>query len=73
MAGMIMVTESWLNARAANAVRGQVLALYMITNYFCAGLGQFLLPLADPGEFYLFSLVSILLSLSLDSRSIDTV
>ena len=65
MAGMIMVTESWLNARAANAVRGQVLALYMITNYFCAGLGQFLLPLADPGEFYLFSLVSILLSLAL--------
>jgi MFS family permease len=65
MAGMVMVTESWLNARAENSVRGQVLALYMITNYFCAGLGQFLLPLSDPGEFYLFCLVSILLSVAL--------
>ena len=65
MAGMIMVTESWLNGRTDNRIRGQVLAMYMITNYFCAGLGQFLLPLSDPGEFYLFCLVSILLSLAL--------
>ncbi len=65
MAGMVMVTESWLNERASNAIRGQVLALYMITNYFSAGAGQFLLPLADPGEFHLFSLVSVILSLAL--------
>ena len=51
--GLIMV-ESWLNGRTSNRIRGQVLSLYMITNYFCAGLGQFLLPLSDPGEFYLF-------------------
>ena len=37
----------------------------MITNYFCAGMGQFLLPLADPGGFHLFGLVSIILSLAL--------
>ena len=65
MAGLIMVTESWLNGRTSNHIRGQVLSLYMITNYFCAGLGQFLLPLSDPGEFYLFCLVSILLSVAL--------
>jgi MFS family permease len=65
MAGMIMVTESWLNGRSDNRIRGQVLSLYMITNYACAGLGQFLLPLSDPGEFTLFCLVSILLSLAL--------
>lgn len=65
MAGMIMVTESWLNERSARAVRGQVLALYMITNYLGAGLGQFLLPLADPAEFQLFCLASIIYSLAL--------
>jgi MFS family permease len=41
------------------------LSWYMITNYAAAGLGQFLLPLADPGEFVLFCLISILFSAAL--------
>lgn len=65
MAGLIMVTESWINERASNTNRGQVLAIYMIVNYSAAGSGQFLLPLADPGEFVLFSVVSIGFSLAL--------
>ncbi len=65
MAGMILVTESWLNERATNANRGQVLSLYMITNYFAAGCGQLLLPLSDPSRFQLFSIASIIFSLSL--------
>ncbi len=65
MAGMVMVTESWLNERASNRTRGQILSLYMITNYAAAGAGQFLLPLADPAEFHLFSITSILFSLAL--------
>ena len=46
-------------------MRGQVLSFYMITNYFAAGCGQFLLPLADPSEFHLFSVASIIFSLAL--------
>ncbi len=65
MAGMIMVTESWLNERSERAVRGQVLALYMITNYLGSGLGQLLLPLADPAQFQLFCIASIAYSLAL--------
>ncbi len=65
MAGMILVTESWLNERATNANRGQVLSLYMITNYFAAGCGQLLLPISDPARFQLFSIASIIFSLSL--------
>ncbi|MFZ0487813.1 MAG: MFS transporter [Arenicellales bacterium] len=65
MAGMITITESWLNSRTDNEHRGQVLSWYMITNYGAAGLGQFLLPLADPGEFVLFCLISILFSAAL--------
>ncbi|MGI9334108.1 MAG: MFS transporter [Gammaproteobacteria bacterium] len=65
MAGTLLVTESWLNARASAGMRGQLLALYMMTNYLSAGAGQFLLPLADPGEFVLFAVASIAYSLAL--------
>ena len=65
MAGMIMVTESWLNARASNHNRGQVLSFYMITNYFAAGCGQLLLLVGDPSRFQLFSLASVIYSLAL--------
>ena len=65
MAGMILVTESWLNARSTRRTRGQVMALYMVTNYFSAGTGQFLLTAADPAQFQLFSVASIIFSLAL--------
>jgi MFS family permease len=64
-AGMFMVTESWLNARAGNETRGRVLSLYMVTVYAAVGGGQFFLKLADPAGFELFVLVSVLLTLSL--------
>lgn len=65
MAGMIMVTESWLNERATNSNRGQVLSFYMTTNYFAAGCGQFLLAVGDPSKFQLFSLASVIFSIAL--------
>jgi len=65
MAGMILVTESWLNERTERQVRGQVLALYMITNYLGSGFGQFLLPMSDPAQFQLFCVASIFYSLAL--------
>src|SRR3546814_432250 len=37
MAGLFMCTESWLNARASNETRGQVLSLYMIAVYLAQG------------------------------------
>jgi len=65
MAGMIMVTESWLNERATNVTRGRVLSIYMITNYAAAGSAQLLLNVSDPAKFHLFSLASILFSVAL--------
>ncbi len=65
VAGLIMITESWINERASNSNRGQVLAIYMIVNYSSSGTGQFLLPLANPGTFQLFSIASIIYSLAL--------
>ena len=65
MAGMIMVAESWIHERATNRNRGRVLSLYMVTNYLGAGLGQFLLTVADPAEFQLFVIASIIFSIAL--------
>ena len=65
MAGMIMVSESWINERSTNQTRGRVLSLYMMTNYLGAGLGQFLLTVAHPAEFQLFVISSIIFSIAL--------
>jgi len=65
MAGMVMVTESWVNARVGKGERGQVLSLYLTLNYAAGGCGAFLLGLGDPAEYQLFSLASVLVSLAL--------
>jgi MFS family permease len=65
MAGMVMIVESWLNERTDNATRGRVLSLYMITNYLGAGSGQFLITVANPDSFQLFSIASIIFSIAL--------
>jgi len=65
MAGLIMVTESWLNDATPSHQRGSVLSSYMMVNYMAAGCGQFLLNMGDIGQFQLFSLASIIFSLAL--------
>ncbi len=65
MAGLLMVTESWLNERSDNSTRGAMLSAYTVAIYFSQGTGQFLLNLQDPSGFALFALVSILLSVAL--------
>jgi len=62
---MIMVVESWVNERATNQVRGQVLSLYMITNYLGQGLGQFMMLVGDPAQFQLFIIASMVYSFAL--------
>lgn len=63
--GMYMCVESWLNARADNATRGRVFALYIITVYLFQGLGQFLIQLPDETGFKLYALFSVLMSLAI--------
>jgi len=65
MAGMVMVVESWVNERATNETRGQVLSLYMVTNYLGQGLGQFMLLVGDPAQFQLFVIASMVYSSAL--------
>lgn len=64
-AGLFVATESWLNAKAAAAVRGKVFAIYMIATSAAFAGSQFLLNLAPPADFTLFALASILICLAL--------
>lgn len=64
-AGLYVVAESWLNDRSTNETRGQILSIYMIVMLGGLALGQFLLNTADPGDFQLFVLISVLVSLAL--------
>ncbi len=58
-AGLMMVTESWLNSKATRSTRGQILSIYMITHVVASGSGQLFIPLADPKTFQLFSIAAI--------------
>lgn len=63
-AGILVVTESWLNDRASEETRGQILALYMAVSFGGIAGSQMLLNLASSEEALLFMLVSILISLA---------
>lgn len=72
-AGLYVVAESWLNDRATNETRGQILSIYMVVTYGGMTLGQLLLNLGDPTGFSLFVLISVLVSLALVPISLTAV
>ena len=59
-----VVSESWLNQASTNANRGQILSIY--TAILLAGIcaGQFMLHLANPLDFTLFILISVMVSVA---------
>jgi MFS family permease len=59
-----VVSESWLNQASTNANRGQTLSIY--TSILLAGIcaGQFMLNLANPLDFTLFILISVMVSVA---------
>lgn len=63
--GLYIVTESWLNDRATNETRGRLLSVYLVITFIGMGGGQLALNLASPGEYELFLLNAIILSLAL--------
>lgn len=65
LAGLYVVSESWLNSAASNRNRGRLLSVYMATTYACLAAGQYLLAFTDPASFAPFIAVSILVSLAL--------
>ena len=72
-AGLYVVAESWLNDRATNETRGQILSIYMVVTYGGMTVGQLLLNLGDPTGFSLFVMISVLVSLALVPISLTAV
>lgn len=65
VACLFTIIESWLNAQSPNAVRGRVMGAYMAVYYSAAALSQLVLLKIEPVGFELFSLVAIVVCLSL--------
>ncbi len=65
IAGLYMVIESWLNALSSPSNRGRILSVYMVISFLSLALGQVFIFTAEPSEYTLFAVVSILISFSL--------
>ena len=63
--GIFIVVESWLNDRANNRTRGQVLSAYMFIGLMGLAIGALLLNFSSPKKYEPFILISILLSVAL--------
>ena len=64
-AAIYIVCESWLNDRADNNTRGQLIGFYMIVLYFSFCGGVLLINLSPTSEAYLYILISLLISVAL--------
>ena len=71
-AGLYMLIESWINEQAPNEKRGQVLSVYRMVDLGAVTAGQFMLTLADPKDFVLFSVVAICVSMAIFPISVST-
>jgi MFS family permease len=65
IAGLMLVTESWVNARATPQTRGALLATYMVLFFLAASGGQFVVALGDPALHHLFIVAAMSLVLAL--------
>ena len=63
--GIFIVVESWLNDRANNRTRGQVLSAYMFIGLMGLAIGALLLNFSSPKKYEPFILISLLLSIAL--------
>ncbi len=65
LVAIFIVMESWLNDRANNRTRGQLLSIYMIITLVGLSVGTLLLNFSSPEKYEPFILVSLLLSSAL--------
>lgn len=64
IAGVLMVIESWIGGVSANATRGRILAVYVVLSTLAMAGGQWLLGLAEPAGYKLFSVAAMLFMLA---------
>jgi MFS family permease len=64
-AGLYAVIESWINAKATNANRGALYALYQIANFTASACGQMALRPFGPGGFSPFAVAGAVMVLAI--------
>ena len=64
-AAIYIVCESWLNDRADNQTRGQLIGFYMVVLYISRSIGVMLINIGTTTEAHLYILSSLLISLAL--------
>ena len=72
-AGLYAVIEAWINAKATNANRGALYALYQIANFSASATGQMALQPLGPGGFSPFAVAAALLALAIVPIAMTTV
>jgi len=63
--GLFNVIESWLTVHAEPSSRGGLFAVYMIVNLVAMAVGQWLILVSPAEGFELFSIITVLIALSL--------
>ena len=72
-AGLYAVIEAWINAKATNANRGALYALYQIANFSASASGQMALQPLGPGGFSAFAVAAALLALAIVPMAMTSV
>jgi MFS family permease len=65
IAALYATIESWLNVKASNEGRGQILSIYLVTTYLASLIGQLLINAIEIEGLGLFCLGALLMALSL--------
>jgi len=72
-AGLYAVIEAWINAKATNANRGALYAVYQIVNFAASAGGQLSLQPLGPAEFAPFAVSAALLALAIVPMGLTSV
>ena len=72
-AGLYAVIEAWINARASNANRGALYAVYQLANFGASAAGQMALQPLGPSGFAPFAVAAALLALSIVPMAMTSV
>jgi MFS family permease len=72
-AGLYAVIEAWINAKATNANRGALYALYQIANFAASASGQLALKPLGAGGYSAFAVAGALLALAIVPMAMTSV
>jgi len=71
-AGAAMIVESWLNEQTSSEQRGAVFSVYQMVNFAASTVGQFVIALRPPTDFYFFAVGAILYCLAILPTALST-